>query len=106
MKKIFLVFLLLSLFLLSGCVDYEKKYEALQEKYDDLELKYDKISSWYIEDKEKIGPYFDSMYEDIGSLEDELATVSCYFEKEEYVTFDEAYNAFETIDKVLHEYIY
>ena len=86
MKKLILVVLLISLFLLTGCSDYEKRYEKLQEEYDELLTKYDSINSSYFDNKEEIGFELDRITDSIGSLEDDIATVWCYFENEEDVT--------------------
>ena len=106
MKKLIFAFLLLSLLFLSGCSDYKSKYENLQEEYDDLLAKYDSINSWYYDDKEDIGFELDRITDSIGSLEDDIATVWCYFENEEGTTFDEAYASFDKISSVLTSIIY
>ena len=106
MKKLILVVLLISLFLLTGCSDYEKRYEKLQEEYDELLTKYDSINSSYFDNKEEIGFELDRITDSIGSLEDDIATVWCYFENEEDVTFDEASASFDKINSVLMSIIY
>lgn len=104
MRKILLALLLLSLLFLSGCSNYEEKYNDLQDKYDELEMKYNKINSFYY-DKEEIGSSLDNIIEKLASLEDDIINVYCYFEKEFDVSFDEAYDSFDRIHSVYNSII-
>ena len=103
MKKLVLAFLLLALFFLSGCADYESKYEKLQDEYDELLAKYDLIGSWYCDDPQRIGPMLDMYVEGVRSTEDPLSTLYLYFE-ENSVSFDEAYDAYESLSDILFQF--
>ena len=103
MKKLILAVLVLSLLFLSGCTDYESKYDKLQEEYDELLTKYDSISSWYCDNPEDIGPMLDKYVESVRSSESPLATLYLYFE-ENSVSFDEAYDAYESLSEILRPF--
>ena len=103
MKKLILSFLLLSLLLLTGCTDYESKYDKLQEEYDELLTKYESINSWYYDDKEDLGPQLDKYVEAVSSTEDYIVVLYEYFE-EQSVSFDEAYDAYDALHSILHSF--
>lgn len=95
MRKYLLAFLLLLLFVLTGCSNYEAKYNEYHDKYDELEMKYEKLYSLYSDSMDKLG-----------ASEDDLITVYCYFENENDVTFDEAYDSFDRLRTVIRSLIY
>ena len=87
MKRLFII-LFVVLLLLSSCSvkpkrDYEEEYPLLEDKYDQI-----------------YGLYDDLVYQ-IGNLEEDVATVYCFFEEEEDVTFKEAKSSFEKIRTLL-----
>lgn len=107
MKRFILVSLFLSLFLLSGCTDYEEKYNELYDQYIDLESKYDSIYSWYYDDKENIGPALDHIFDEMYKIEDDFIVLYDYFfEDENNISFDKAYDSFDNIHDVIISLFY
>ena len=133
MKRIILCVVLIALLLLSGCTDYRRSYEDLQDKYDDLLARYDNLAGSYedlqltyddLQDRYDAldGKYTDlsaayenfsgssadykSQFESLGTLEEDLTTVWCFFESEENVSFDQAYPAYLHIHNLVHSMIY
>lgn len=86
--------------------DLQEKYDELQDKYDELEAKYDSISSFYIEDKEKLGPAYDDLIEKLYSVDSDIITLFCYFENDEGYTRKIAYDSFTHLDSVINSILY
>ena len=93
MKKLVCLLLLL-LFVLSSCVysvndvneiedSWSEKYNSFEAEYDELRYKYNELES-----------VLNRIYE-------ESATVWCYFENEEDISFQEAHEAFDRINDYL-----
>lgn len=112
MKKALLCIVLVSLLLLSGCTDYKRSYEDLQDKYDDLLVKYDNLSGSYEDLSAKYRQLYDhdvhlqAELDAVGSIEDDITTVWCFFESEENVTFSQAHPAYLRIHNIIHSLIY
>lgn len=70
--------------------------DKLQEQYDQLQEQYDELQEQYYDLE-------DTYSEAIGKCEDPLITLYCYFEDEE-ITFDEARDAFNIIDKQISQF--
>lgn len=70
--------------------------DKLQEQYDQLQEQYDEL-------QEKYYDLEDTYSEAISKCEDPLAVLYCYFEDEE-ITFDEARDAFNIIDKQISQF--
>ena len=86
MKKLIAV-LLIALVVLSACDD-RRDYNSLMEDYGVLEDKYEKACG-----------RIDNMRETLGNLEDDLATLYCYFGNE--ASFSEAVSAFNHLNSVI-----
>ena len=92
MKKLVFLFLLL-LFLLSSCYSVQEvndMKDSWDEKYNSLEEHCAELES----ENEDLRYYINHIYEDV-------ATVWCYFEKEEDVTEQEAHDAILRINDLL-----
>ena len=99
MKKLLIVLIILLLFVLSSCTDHslQSKYDELYEKYTALEIQYTGYHSTLEESLHELEEYeskYNSLNDKLWSLEDDSATVYCFFEGENGVTFDEAYDAY------------
>ena len=96
MKKLILCFLILFLLFLSGCgVSYEK-YDNLTDRNFELETELDEAKSEIYSIEEKYSSVFHS-------TEDYMSVLYEYFE-EQSVSFDEAYNAYDSLSSILHPY--
>ena len=96
-----LVFYLLATSVLSNR-DTAQELSDLQEKYDDLQEKYDDLKEVHSEMKMYYQFRDDSVVDDLWSCEDDIATLYCYFEGEDYVNLSEAkesFNRFHTVYK-------
>ena len=102
MKKLIIVFL--CLFLLTGCTSSKNyssdDYTVLQEKYDSVSARLDDVS----QDLEKAESKLNRIYVDFTSIENDLITLSCYFEKEAGVTFADGSSAINNIRNILDKY--
>lgn len=70
MKKVILVIVITLCFILSGCTNYEEKYEELYDEYSELEMMYDELSSQY-----------NSLDEKYSILEDEYGKLCLEYEE-------------------------
>lgn len=99
--------------------DYKNEYEALQEKYYNLHEYYDELQSKYEElvaecdtlesensSLQDENMKLSSFYESVGNLEDDSATLFCFFDEEEDITFSEAKKAYENIEKFFASILY
>lgn len=107
-QKRLIVILVLSLFFFSSCANssLQSKYDELYDKYLALEDQYSGSSSSLEESLHELEKYeseYNSLHNKLWSLEDDSLTVYCYFEDENDVSFDEAYDAYQRI-KTLWSY--
>ena len=107
---LFAVFILPSFF----NKDYKNEYEALQEKYDVLHENYDELQSKY-EDLSANYDELDSKYSSLNDeyihlqvkletsedIEGESATVFCYFDNDEDVSFSEAKSSYSIVQEFI-----
>ena len=94
--------------------DYKNEYEALQEKYDALHENYDELQSKY-EDLSVNYDELDSEYNSLNNeyihmrakletsedIEGESATVFCYFDNDEDVTFSQAKSSYSIVQEFI-----
>ena len=81
--------------------ELECKYDDLQSEYSDL---YDRYAEAYC-NWEDTDIELTSLYEDIGSLEDDLIAVYGFFEGGDY-TFEDAFTSFKKIDSTIYSILY
>ena len=102
MKKLIIIFL--CLLLLSGCTNTkshsEDDYIVLENKYDSTLTRLNSVS----QDLEKANTKLNRIYDDFTSIEDDLITLSCYFEKEKGFTFNDGSKAINRIRDILSKY--
>ena len=77
---------------LSGIGETQKNYEKLEEQYYELESKY-----------EETNRILEHVYDDISDTMDSMYLLYDYFE-EQSITFDEAYDAYDTLSDIIHSY--
>lgn len=82
------------------------KYDELDSKYDKLMDKYDSLANDYDALEEKyysVCHDHDSYIESVWMREDDAATVFCYFDHDEDITFEEAEAAFLRLEKAVFQ---
>ena len=75
------------------------KKSTIEELEAEIENLQERVSSFYISSG-NVGSAYDSTIENLASVENDIATVYCYFENENDITFAEAYDAFMRIKSV------
>ena len=105
MKRILLfVLLFIILFSFSSCYSNKPTYDELSQQYDDLQEKYNNLMEVY-QNYKSVCEYLDSLVIfDLWSCEDDIITLSGYFDGNDDFTFEETKNAFEHIDSVYRKY--
>ena len=100
MKKSLFAFLFALLFLLSSCYSY-KDIETARDELDEKWLaEYFKLEDEY----SSVQSERDNLSSDILKTEDYIHIISDYFENENDVTFDQAYDAFDSLHSILSKY--
>ena len=101
---VFCIILCVLFFVFALRGNYRDEYESLESEYHDLLLENDNLhenNNDLLMKYSDLSHDYDSCLDRIYSIEDDITNLWCYFEHEEDVSFDDAYESFTRINAAL-----